>query len=123
MTAPRPVGPGNAREVLTVEQADALGERVREEITESLDFESILCGWCERDSRADDLRDLDRWLRALHRAHEGLSAHQPGPYPFRCACFRWMHPCPDAHRYTDAAADASDALRDLAALYGVEVPA
>jgi uncharacterized CHY-type Zn-finger protein len=117
--------------VLSVEQADALAARIREEIAKSLDFESVLCGWCEKDSRAADLRNLDRWLLVLHHAHDGLREHHAVEQRYAltedadvvCACC-WQNvendPCPDARRYTDLAQTASDALTGLSGLYGVD---
>jgi hypothetical protein len=105
-------------EILTAEQATPLAERIREAVL------AYIARLPEvRTPRADaDLRDLDRWLRALHRAHEGLREHgEVTPRSQRCAWCLRRAPCPDARRYTDAATDASDALRDLAALYGAEV--
>jgi hypothetical protein len=111
--------------VLNAEQADALGERVREVVLlNARETTGYVTTW-----HAADLRDLDRWLRALHRAHEGLQRHD-GMH--RCAPDGTWHRasddgplprvCRDLPGYTDAAADASDALRDLAAMYGAEVP-
>jgi hypothetical protein len=116
--------------VLSAEQATALAEFIREAIdtrkTRRINDQHDL------DHYTTDLRALDRWLRALHRADEGLREHcevqwtpryaAARPIPV-CSCGRRSWPCPDARRYTDAASDASDALQDLAGLYGVEVPA
>jgi hypothetical protein len=107
-------------EILTAEQASGLAERIREAIPDPDSAPRRLTS--NRRIWTADLRTLDRWLRALHRAHDGLDAHEPDGrlgYDGYCECERYY--CPDARRYTDAAADASDALRDLEGLYGVEV--
>jgi hypothetical protein len=113
---PRPVGPGNAREVLTVGQAAALADRIREAVDPCDDTPAL------SPPRAADVRDLDRWVRALHRAHEGLRARWARHDVGSCGCGKTWSECPDVRRYNAAAADASEALRDLAGLYGVSVP-